>query len=51
MSLWWLFAIIPAGLFVLLFTIYFFNLDNKAVSLVYKMLGKKFEKQNKETKL
>ena len=51
MSLWWLFAIIPAGLFVLLFTAYIFNLDSKLVAMVYKMLQKKFDKQNNDTKL
>lgn len=40
-----------ATLFILLFTIYFFNLDMKLVACVYTLLGKRFDSMEKETKL
>jgi hypothetical protein len=51
MNLLWLFLIIPAALFVLLFIIYFFNLDMKLVAHMYKVFNKRFDKMEKETKL
>lgn len=51
MNLLWLFLIIPAALIVLLFIIYFFNLDMKLVSHIYSFLGKRFDNMKKETKL
>lgn len=45
----WLLLIIPGALFVLLFTVYFFNLDMKLVALIYQYLGRRFDRQKKET--
>lgn len=43
--------IVLVVLFVLLFTVYFFNLDMKLVSVIYSFLGKKFDASEKEPKL
>ena len=43
--------IVVLVLFILLFTVYFFNLDMKLVAGVYKMLGKRFDSMEKEAKL
>ena len=51
MSLYWLFLIIPAAVVVLLFAIYFFNLDMKLVAVIYKALSKRFDNEKKETSL
>lgn len=51
MSLYWLFLIIPVALLVLLFIIYFFNLDMKLVAVIYKYLGKRFDNEKRETSL
>ncbi len=44
-------AIVLVCLFVLLFTIYFFNLDMKLVRFVYDKLGKHYDNQEKDRKL
>lgn len=51
MNLYWLFLIIPAALFLLLFLIYFFNLDMKFVGVIYRYLGKRFDNEKRETSL
>ncbi len=51
MNLFWLLLIIVAVVFVLLFTIYFFNLDMKLVAVIYRWLGRRFDKEKKETSL
>ncbi len=51
MNLIWLLLIIAVVAFVLLFTIYFFNLDMKLVAVIYQMLGKRFDNEKKETSL
>lgn len=51
MSLYWLFLIIPAAIFVFLFIVYFFNLDMKWVSKIYKKLRKRFDNEKRETSL
>jgi flagellar basal body-associated protein FliL len=43
--------IILAVLFVLTFTIYFFNLDMKLVYKIYTSLGKHYDKLEKDRKL
>lgn len=43
--------IILAVLSVLLFIVYFFNLDMKLVGLIYSFLGKRFDSMEKEAKL
>lgn len=40
-----------AALVALLFTIYYFNLDMKLVSVIYTKLGRKFDAELKETKI
>jgi membrane-associated PAP2 superfamily phosphatase len=51
MSLYWLFLIIPVTLLVLLFIIYFLNLDMKLVAVIYNYLGKRFDNEKRETSL
>lgn len=51
MSLYWLFLIIPMALLILLVLIYFFNLDMKLVSIIYKYLNKRFDNEKRETSL
>lgn len=51
MSLYWLFLIIPAALLILLFIIYFFNLDMKLVGVIYKALCKRFDDEKRETSI
>ncbi len=53
---WWaILLIVLAGVFVggfiLLFTVYFFNLDVKLISWVYKKLGKHYDKMKRDNKL
>lgn len=47
----WLFLIIPVALLVLLFIVYFFNLDMKLVAKIYSYLGKRFDSMEKDTSL
>jgi hypothetical protein len=51
MTLYWLFLIVPASALVLLFTIYFFNLDMKLIAVIYQLLGSRFDTQKRETRL
>lgn len=51
MYLLWLFLKIAVVVFVVLFTIYFLNLDMKLVAVIYKWLGKRFDNEKKETNL
>lgn len=44
-------SIILAVLFVLLFIVYFFNLDMKLVAWIYKSLNKRFDSMEKDMKL
>lgn len=44
-------AIVLVCLFVLTFTIYFFNLDMKLVRFVYDKLGKHYDNIEKDRKL
>lgn len=51
MNLFFLLLIIVVVAFVLLFTVYFFNLDMKLVAVIYRMLGRRFDNEKKETSL
>jgi hypothetical protein len=51
MSLIWLLLKIAVVVFVVLFTIYFLNLDMKLVAVIYQWLGKHFDNEKKETNL
>lgn len=44
-------AIVLICLFILTFTIYFFNLDMKLVRVVYEKLGKHYDNIEKDRKL
>lgn len=44
-------GIVIACLFVITFTIYFFNLDMKLVRVVYDKLGKHYDNLEKDRKL
>ena len=53
---WWailliVLACVIVGGFLLLFAVYFFNLDMKLISVVYKLLGKHFDKKKVEDKI
>lgn len=53
---WWailliVLACVTVGGFALLFTIYFFNLDMKLISVVYRLLGKHYDKMKRDNKL
>lgn len=39
------------GLLVLLFTVYFFNLDMKLVAVIYTLLGKRYDKMKRKNAL
>lgn len=43
--------IVVAVLFVVTFTIYYFNLDMKLVRKIYDMLGKHYDNMEKDRKL
>jgi hypothetical protein len=43
--------LVLAGLFVLLFTVYFFNLDMKLVAIIYTLLGKHYDKMKRKNAL
>lgn len=47
----WLSLKIVVAIFVVLFTIYFLNLDMKLVAVIYQWLGKRFDNEKKETTL
>lgn len=47
----WLFLIIPAIVFAVLFIFYFFNLDMKIVASIYKKQQKQFDNEKRETSL
>lgn len=46
-----IFLIVIAVLFVLTFTIYYFNLDMKLVRKIYDLLGKHYDNMEKDRKL
>jgi hypothetical protein len=51
MNVIWIVLIVVAALFALLFTIYFFNLDMKLVGVIYRALGKHYDKMKRNTAL
>lgn len=53
---WWailliVLACVIVGGFLLLFAVYFFNLDMKLISIVYKLLGKHYDKMKRDNRL
>lgn len=53
---WWailliVLAAVLVGGFILLFTVYWFNLDMKLISWVYKKLGKHYDGMKRDNKL
>jgi ABC-type phosphate transport system permease subunit len=51
MNALWIVPTVLVGLFLLLFTVYFFNLDMKLVGVIYRALGRHYDKMKRKTAL